>query len=259
MTQNLYCVDIDNKFRFIKLLHFKQDISKMYPTEDGERHFCDHGDVICHPNSIYVSTKLYGTSTCGCNNNTVTQKELFSRFLPSMYAGHVGQTAVRHRTYLNHVFYCVCRTILMPRLCLAPVEEDPVAMETRCSMSGAPPGDLLPSALRSSEETPLGRVLPGGTANLATFCIGLPRFVKTRTRKFALTVIYQKEAPDCATIGPVGGTCQKIGAAEGACHKCIASDCLGYVEISVEDVLGGSLRIDTTIQDTSGELSETYS
>ena len=133
----------------------------------------------------------------------------------------------------------------MPRLCLASVEEDPVAMETRCSLSAAPPG-VLP---RSSEESSSGRVIPGETANLAICCIGLPRFIKTRTRKFALTVMYRKEAP-----GPVEGTCQKIAAAEGTCQKCIASTCLGYVEISVEDVLGGSLRINTTIGDTSGEI-----
>ena len=36
-------------------------------------------------------TKLYGTSTCGCNNNTIFQKEQFSRFLPSTYVGHVSQ------------------------------------------------------------------------------------------------------------------------------------------------------------------------
>ena len=38
-------------------------------------------------------TKLYGSSTCGCNNNTIFQKELFSCFLTSTYARHVGLTA----------------------------------------------------------------------------------------------------------------------------------------------------------------------
>ena len=137
----------------------------------------------------------------------------------------------------------------MPRLCLASVEEDPVAMETRCSLAGVPSGVLS----RSCEETPLGRVKPGETANLATCCVGLPRFVKTRTRKFALTVIYQKVVPDCAIV-PTKGPYQKTIVTEGACQKCIASACLGYVEISVEDVLGGSLRIDTTIGATAGEI-----
>ena len=42
-------------------------------ASDGEviqmQHFCHHGDTICHPKSGYVTTKLHGTSTCGCNNN----------------------------------------------------------------------------------------------------------------------------------------------------------------------------------------------
>ena len=33
--------------------------------------FCHHGDTICHPTSGYVTTKLHGTSTCGCNNNAI--------------------------------------------------------------------------------------------------------------------------------------------------------------------------------------------
>ena len=45
-------------------------------ARDGEviqRHnFCHHGDtLICHPKSGYVTTKLHGTSTCGCNNNAI--------------------------------------------------------------------------------------------------------------------------------------------------------------------------------------------
>ena len=44
-------------------------------TRDGEviqrYHFCHHGYTICHPKSGYVTTKLHGTSTCGCNNNAI--------------------------------------------------------------------------------------------------------------------------------------------------------------------------------------------
>ena len=44
-------------------------------ARDGEviqrQHFCYHGDTICHPKSGYVTTKLHGTSTCGCNNNAM--------------------------------------------------------------------------------------------------------------------------------------------------------------------------------------------
>ena len=62
-------------------------------ARDGEviqmQHFCHQGETICHPNSSYVITKLYGTSTCGCNDNTIFQKELLSCFLPSTYATHV--------------------------------------------------------------------------------------------------------------------------------------------------------------------------
>ena len=43
-----------------------------------KQHFCHHGESICHTNSSYVASKLYGTSACGCNNNTVILKELFS-------------------------------------------------------------------------------------------------------------------------------------------------------------------------------------
>ena len=41
-------------------------------ARDGEviqmQHFCHHGDTLCHPKSGFVTTKLHGTSTCGCNN-----------------------------------------------------------------------------------------------------------------------------------------------------------------------------------------------
>ena len=35
------------------------------------QHFCHHGETICHPKSGYITTKLHGTSTCGCNNNAI--------------------------------------------------------------------------------------------------------------------------------------------------------------------------------------------
>ena len=60
------------------------------------QHSCHHGDTVCHPNSSYITTELYGTSACGCNN-TVIQPELFSRFLPSTHVGRVGLAAVRPR------------------------------------------------------------------------------------------------------------------------------------------------------------------
>ena len=58
-------------------------------ARDGQliqtQYFCHHADTICHPNSSYVTTKLYETSACGCNNNTIFENDLFSRFLPSTY------------------------------------------------------------------------------------------------------------------------------------------------------------------------------
>ena len=63
-------------------------------ARDGEliqtQYFCHHADTICHPNSSYGTTKLYETSACGCNNNTIFQNVLFSRFLPSKYVAWQG-------------------------------------------------------------------------------------------------------------------------------------------------------------------------
>ena len=44
-------------------------------------HSCYHVENIRHPNSSYVTTKLYGTSTCGCNNNTIFSKRAILMFL----------------------------------------------------------------------------------------------------------------------------------------------------------------------------------
>ena len=35
------------------------------------QHSCHHVDITRHPNSSYVTTKLYGTPTYRCNNNTI--------------------------------------------------------------------------------------------------------------------------------------------------------------------------------------------
>ena len=35
------------------------------------QHFCHHLDTIFHPKSGHITTKLHGTSTCGCNNNAM--------------------------------------------------------------------------------------------------------------------------------------------------------------------------------------------
>ena len=63
------------------------------------QHLCHHGDTICHPKSGYVTTKLHGTSTCGCNKlMRCFQAELFSSFLPRSYAGHVNLAGERPST-----------------------------------------------------------------------------------------------------------------------------------------------------------------
>ncbi len=52
-------------------------------ARDGEliqtQYFFHQADTICRPNSSYVTTKLYETSACGCNNNTIFQSEPFPR------------------------------------------------------------------------------------------------------------------------------------------------------------------------------------
>ena len=44
-------------------------------------HSCHRVETIRHPNSSYIATKLYGTSTRGCNNNTIFKKRAILTFL----------------------------------------------------------------------------------------------------------------------------------------------------------------------------------
>ena len=44
------------------------------------QHICHHGYTICHPKSGYVTTKLHGTSTCGCNNKRRRSTQLDACF-----------------------------------------------------------------------------------------------------------------------------------------------------------------------------------
>ena len=44
-----------------------------------KQYFCHHADAICHPNSSYVTTKLYETSACGCNNRPPIYYDLSER------------------------------------------------------------------------------------------------------------------------------------------------------------------------------------
>ena len=84
-------------------------------ARDGEfiqtQYFCHHADTICHPNSSYVTTKLYETSAWGCNNNTIFYNELFSRFLPSTYVawqhrslGDAAKVTIWRHWWIHHFF-----------------------------------------------------------------------------------------------------------------------------------------------------------
>ena len=63
-------------------------------ARDGEviqsQHFCHHGDTICYPKSGYVTTKLQERLHVDATIMRCFQAELFSRFLPSSYVGHVN-------------------------------------------------------------------------------------------------------------------------------------------------------------------------
>ena len=74
-------------------------------ARDGEviqmQHFCHRGYTICHPKSGYVTTKLHGTSTCGCNNNA-----MFSgRAIFTFPAGHVNLARTKPRQSMLNCKY----------------------------------------------------------------------------------------------------------------------------------------------------------
>ena len=78
-------------------------------ARDGEiiqkQDLCHHEDTIFHPNLSYVTTKLYGSSVCGRNNNsacrewrhalswictTLTSGRLSDKLFSEMASGHVN-------------------------------------------------------------------------------------------------------------------------------------------------------------------------
>ncbi len=79
-------------------------------------HFCHHGDIICHPNSSYVTNKLYGTSACGCNNKTIFQNELFSRFLPSTLAGKVSHSYELNLVDTVDIYFLLFKISFLPMI-----------------------------------------------------------------------------------------------------------------------------------------------
>ena len=65
----------------------------VFPTKESERiqmnQFCHHEDTICHPNSSYVTTKLYLNAYADETNNSAVMKKLISCSPPSTHAGHL--------------------------------------------------------------------------------------------------------------------------------------------------------------------------
>ncbi len=63
--------------------------------------------------AVYVTTKLYETSACECNNGTIFQNELFSSFLPSTHVtwqcrslGDAAKVARWRHRWIHH-FLCL--------------------------------------------------------------------------------------------------------------------------------------------------------
>ena len=75
-------------------------------TKDGKvkqrQHFYNHGDIICYPESGYVTTKLHGTSTCRCNNNAIFSDRAIFKFpaVYVLYVGHVNLAVVKHWQFM---------------------------------------------------------------------------------------------------------------------------------------------------------------
>ena len=69
-------------------------------------HSCHHVERIRHPNSSYVTTKLHGTSSCECNNNTIFSKRAILTFLTvdvcsARKAGFILRTQI-YAVYADH-------------------------------------------------------------------------------------------------------------------------------------------------------------
>ena len=97
VPQREWIQPIRNGFRLMRAPRVTFSMLACHSKGIQRQHFCHHGDTICHQKSGYVTTKLHGTSTCGCNDNAIfSQAELFSRFLPTSYAGHVNLAAAKY-------------------------------------------------------------------------------------------------------------------------------------------------------------------
>ncbi len=76
-------------------------------------HFCYHVETIRHPNSSYVTTKVYGTSTCGCNNNTIFKKKSYFNV---SYRRCMSRTLAWRRADLDHACQSADMAILLTSL-----------------------------------------------------------------------------------------------------------------------------------------------
>ncbi len=76
-------------------------------------HSCYHIETIRHPNSSYVTTKLYGTSTCGCNNNTIFFKKSYFKIY---YRRCILLTLAWRRAGLDHACQSGNMAILLTSL-----------------------------------------------------------------------------------------------------------------------------------------------
>ena len=64
-------------------------------ARDGEVIQRQHGDTICHPKSGYVKPNSTERLHVDATIMLSYQAELFPRFLPSSYVGHVNLTAAK--------------------------------------------------------------------------------------------------------------------------------------------------------------------
>ena len=59
------------------------------------QHFYHYGDTICHPRSVYVTTKLHGTSTADGTVMRYFQTRIFT-FTTVAVGGHVNLAVAKH-------------------------------------------------------------------------------------------------------------------------------------------------------------------
>ena len=114
-------------------------------TRDGKLiqmpHSCHHVETIHHPNASYLTTKLYGTSTCGCNNNTIFSTTKKSYFNVS-YRRCMPRTLAWRRAGLSHACQSgnmAMLSCLKFRFCLSTVSTIMIILQSDalgCNVSG---------------------------------------------------------------------------------------------------------------------------